>query len=82
MFTALLLLACHPGPETAADCIPTTGDNCSCERQCLTEHELKVAQRNGVCDLGCMFGEDTASMSMEPNWECEVRDGECAVVEE
>jgi hypothetical protein len=79
----LLLLAWLVGCATLEtrpeDCIATTGDNCSCEPQCMTETELHRAQAEGVCDLGCSFGD--TGFSSEPNWTCTVIDGECAVVE-
>lgn len=75
---ALVLFACGgpAGPTKAADCIPTTGDNCDCEPKCMTQDELDEAQKDGVCELGCMFGDGT-----EPDWTCTVVDGACAVVE-
>ena len=75
MFALLALLACTPPPETAADCIPTTGDNCSCTPQCLTQAELDKIDSH--CDLGCIFD----SGSSELNWTCAEEDGVCVVVE-
>ena len=68
-----LFLAC--APLTADECLPTLGDNCSCEPKCMTEKEIKRAQRNGICDLACPT--DTAG-----SWSCAVEEGEWVVVEE
>jgi hypothetical protein len=77
---ALVLVACGgpAGPTSAADCIATTGDNCDCEPKCMTQEELDEAQKDGVCDLGCSFGDGSSS---EPDWTCTVVDGACTVVE-
>ncbi len=72
MIALLLLFACG-GPQTAEDCIPTTGDNCSCQPQCLTEEQIRWEQRNGICAMDCMF---------ESTWTCGLEDGQCVVIEE
>lgn len=77
MLLLLTLFACG-FPRSADDCLPTTGDNCSCTPQCMTEGQIRRAQAGGVCDLGCSF--DTAGSS-EPNWECGLSGNTCVVLE-
>jgi len=76
MWLFFLLVACDVGPTSAADCIPTTGDNCDCKPKCMTQGELDRIR--GRCDLGCYFD---SGLSTEPTWSCTIVDGECAVAE-
>lgn len=68
LFFAILAGCSDPAPQSAADCIPSTGDNCSCDPQCLTQAEID--QFDSFCDLGCY----------EPDWTCDLVDGACVVV--
>jgi hypothetical protein len=65
----LALVACADVPETAADCHPTRGDNCSCDAKCMTDAE--IAAIDDFCDLGCIG---------EIDWTCDVVDDACVVV--
>lgn len=64
---ALWAGGCAGGDE---ECLPSTGDNCSCNAQCLTQSEIDEAQKDGVCDLGCG----------EPEWKCARTEDGCEVV--
>lgn len=58
------------GPGDVEECLPSTGDNCSCDAQCLTPSEIDEAQKDGVCDLGCGT----------PDWKCARTEAGCEVV--
>ena len=68
----LLLVGCAlSAPPQPEDCLPTLGDHCSCEPQCLTQGQID--RIDVFCDLGC----DEAAESLD--WDCTVIADECAV---
>jgi hypothetical protein len=72
MRTTILVLTlaagCLTGTLRDEDCLPTTGDNCSCEPQCMTRAQIRRIR--SVCDMDCgeMF------------WDC-VADGRTCLVD-
>ncbi|MFZ5475489.1 MAG: hypothetical protein ACOZNI_01835 [Myxococcota bacterium] len=70
----LLLLACPGHADSPEDCVPTYGDNCGCEEQCMTEAQLEAIRLQ--CDLACDKN-DTGG----PDWTCAVDNGRCVVAE-
>jgi len=63
-----LVTGCLTGTLRDEDCLPTTGDNCSCEAQCMTRAQNR--RINSFCDLDCG----------EMNWDC-VADGRTCLVD-
>lgn len=78
---SLLLVACAPAEDdadtaevtAAGECLPTYGDQCACEPQCMTQAEIDEVVRGLVCDLGCLG---------ELDWACVRDERGCQVVDE
>jgi hypothetical protein len=64
---------CEPGPREVSDCLPTLGNHCSCEPQCLTERQIEQVTAGGVCELACPQEAEAL------DWACTIVEGECAV---